>query len=357
MKKLISLVLALCMVFALCACGQQAAPAPAPAQEAAPAPAQEAAPAEEPAPVEEPAVEWPTDPVSYIVAFAAGGDNDIACRITADAISKKYGATTSVENITGGSGVVGRTEMLTKDPDGTTLLLDQLAAGPIAQVYMGNTTYDIDHPGTLICCVGNAATALCVIPNNSKGITSFEGFVEYAKAHPGELTVATPGQFVFVHLAFIDIFKQLGIDCKFVPANGSAGAITEVLGEHVDAIAAPLSSLIQYFNSGDMICLGTTGETEFVENPYIITQDTSIVDMDDWYTWYGIWAPEGMDPALVQAIAKVYEDILTDPEVIQTLYNAGVSVTYLNVEESAATLDNYRVKIHDSLVAGGAIAG
>lgn len=299
--------------------------------------------------------EWPTEPVSYIVAFAAGGDNDIACRITADAISKHTGATTSVENITGGSGVVGRTELLTKDPDGTSLMLDQLAAGPIAQVYMGNTTYDIDHPGTLVCCVGNAATALCVTPNNSKGFKTFNDFVQYAKDHPGELSVATPGQFVFVHLAFIDIFNQLGINVNFVPANGSAGAITEVLGGHVDALAAPIGALAQYFASGDMICLGTTGETPFVEDPYIITQDDSIVDMDDWYTWYGIWGPEDMDPALVEAIAKEYESILTDEEVVKTMFDSGVQVTYLNVEDSNAQLDNYRVKIHDSLIAGGAI--
>ncbi len=355
MKKIIALLMALCMVLALCACGQQAAPA---VQEA-PTQTETTEPAEAPAEVveEEPAVEWPTDPVGYIVAFAAGGDNDIACRITADAISKKTGATTSVENITGGSGVVGRTELLTKEPDGTALLLDQLAAGPIAQVYMGNTTYDIDHPGTLICCVGNSATALCVTPNNDKGIQTFEDFVAYAKEHPGELNVATPGQFVFVHLAFIDIFNQLGIDCSFVPANGSAGAITETLGGHVDALAAPLGAIVQYFNSGDLICLGTTGETAFVEDPYIITRDKSIVNMDDWYTWYGIWGPEGMDPALVKSIAKVYEEVLTDDEVVDTLFNAGVQVTYLNVEEANAQLDNYRVKIYDSLVTGGAIEG
>lgn len=352
MKKLIALIVLACMVFALCACGQQAATSD---ETESSAPAESSS--DDTQAVEETAVEWPTEPVNYIVAFAAGGDNDIACRITADAISKKYGVTTSVENITGGSGVVGRTDLLTEEPDGTALMLDQLAAGPIAQVYMGNTTYDIDNPGTLICCVGNAATGLCVTPDNSKGITTFEEFVEYAREHPGELTVSTPGQFVFVHLAFIDIFHQLGIEVTFVPADGSAGAITETLGGHVDAIAAPLSAIVQYFKSGDMICLGTTGETEFVEDPYIIARDNDSVEMDDWYTWYGIWGPEDMDPALVQAISDVYEEILVDQEVIDVLYDAGVSVNFLNVEDANEQLDLYRTKIYDALIAGGAITG
>lgn len=353
MKKLTSILLALCMILALCACGAKpAAPAAAPAE--APAAATAETPAEAPA---APAVEWPTEDVRFIVAFAAGGDNDIGCRVTADAISKARGVTTSVENITGGSGVVGRTEMLNYEPDGTTILLDQLAAGPIAQVYMGNTTYDIDHPGSLICCIGNSATALCVTSSNNKNIKTFEDFVAYAKEHPGELTVATPGQFVFVHLAFIDVFKQLGIEVSFVPANGSAGAITETLGGHVDAIAAPIPAMSQYLQSGDFICLGTTGETPFVENPYIITQDTSIVTMDDWYTWYGIWAPNDMEPALVDAIAAVYEEILADQSVIDTLYAAGIEVTYLNPEEAFVELERYRTNIYNSLVSGGAIEG
>ena len=356
MKKLVALLLVLCMVFAFAACGQSA---PANATESAPAPAaEEADTSAEEAVAEEPAaVDWPTGAISYIVAFAAGGDNDLACRITADAISKAYGVTTSVENITGGSGVVGRTELLTRKADGYNLMLDQLAAGPIAQVYLGNTTYDIDNPGTLICCVGNAATGIFVSADNSKGITTFEEFVAYAEEHPGELTVATPGQFVFVHLAFIDIFKQLGIQCSIVPADGSAGAITETLGGHVDALIAPLSAPLQYVQSGDLICLGTTGETQFLDDPYIITQDDSKVDMDDWYTWYGIWGPEDMDEGLVDAIAAVYESILKDENVVKTLNNSNIQIDYLNAEEANEQLKNYQVKMYDSLVAGGAISG
>ncbi|GEM_PF-2474050 len=342
-SKVLTLVLALCMVLALAACGSSAAPA------ATTAPAADGAAADDTATS---AIDWPKKTVTIIVGYGAGGDTDLAARVLADALSNKLGANFVVNNLAGGSGVVGRTELLANDGDGYTLMFDQ-PGSPITQVLMGNTTYELDEAGTPIAVVGVSPCALCVKKDNALGINNMDDLIAYAQANPGKLTYAIPGQFTSAHLAALNAFSALGVEATSVSTDGTATCVTEVLGSHVDAMIVPLSGAQQYIASGDMILVGLSAPSDFAPDAPLLSAYEGV---SDYNTWYSIWGGNGMDPALAQYISEQIGAVLEDEALQSSLADLGIEVQFEDYAATVETANNYRTIIKDALVAGGALS-
>ena len=338
-SKILTLVLALCMVLALAACGSSAAPA------ATTAPAADTSAAA-------PAIDWPKKNVTIIVGYGAGGDTDLAARVLADALSNKLGANFVVNNLAGGSGVVGRTELLANDGDGYTLMFDQ-PGSPITQVLMGNTTYELDEAGTPIAVVGVSPCALCVKKDNALGINNMDDLIAYAQANPGKLTYAIPGQFTSAHLAALNAFSALGVEATSVSTDGTATCVTEVRGSHVDAMIVPLSGAQQYIASGDMILVGLSAPSDFAPDAPLLSAYEGV---SDYNTWYSIWGGNGMDPALAQYISEQIGAVLEDEALQSSLADLGIEVQFQDYAATVETANNYRTIIKDALVAGGALS-
>ena len=342
-SKVLTLVLALCMVLALAACGSSAAPA------ATTAPAADGAAADDTATS---AIDWSKKTVTIIVGYGAGGDTDLAARVLADALSNKLGANFVVNNLAGGSGVVGRTELLANDGDGYTLMFDQ-PGSPITQVLMGNTTYELDEAGTPIAVVGVSPCALCVKKDNALGINNMDDLIAYAQANPGKLTYAIPGQFTSAHLAALNAFSALGVEATSVSTDGTATCVTEVLGSHVDAMIVPLSGAQQYIASGDMILVGLSAPSDFAPDAPLLSAYEGV---SDYNTWYSIWGGNGMDPALAQYISEQIGAVLEDEALQSSLADLGIEVQFEDYAATVETANNYRTIIKDALVAGGALS-
>ena len=323
MKKLLSLILALCLVLGM------AVTASADTGKT---------------------VDWPKKNITIIVGFGAGGDTDLGARILADALSSKLGVSVVVENLAGGTGVVGRTEMLSRESHGYTLMFDQQGS-PITQVLLGNSTYELEEAGIPVSVVGIASLALCVAKDNAKGIKTMEDFIAYAEEHPGELTYAIPGQFTAAHLAALSAFTSLGINVTSVPTDGTATCVTEVLGKHVDALCVPFSGAMQYVQSGDMILLGLSAPSVFAEEDAPVLSDFGA---KEYNTWYCLWTDTGTDPAVVEILDNAVAECLQDEDVVKSLTDLGIQVAYENAEESLATVEAYRDIIRDALITGGA---
>ena len=338
MKKLLALLLALCMVLALAACGGEAAEPKTEAKTEANA---------EPAKT----VDWPKKNITIIVGYGAGGDTDLAARVIADALSSKLGVSVIVENLTGGSGVVGRTELLARGSDGYTLMFDQPASS-ITQVLMGNTTYALDEAGEPIAVVGTSPLALTIAKDNAKGITNMDEFIAYAKDHPGELTYAVPGQFVMAHLAALNAFASLGINVTSVPTGGTADCVTETLGKHVDAMCAPYSGVAQYVESGDMILLAASAPSKFLPEGAPLMDQFGVADFS---TWYGFWTGEGVDPAVIAVLAGALDECLKDETLLKSLSDLGIEVNFKNTADAQAQVTAYAEIIKNALTAGGAL--
>lgn len=346
MKKIISLLLTASLAFAVTACGssQSGAASSTASAESSTVTTEETATVDEAA-----EVSWPEKNVKIIVGFGAGGDTDLAARILADALSKKTGVSVIVENLAGGTGVVGRTEMLTSDDNGYTLMFDQ-PGSPITQVLMGNTSYELDKAGTPICTIATSALSLCVASNNSKGIENLDDFAEYAKAHPNELSYAIPGQFTSAHLAALTAFKTLGIEVQSVPTDSSATCVTETLGNHVDAMIVPYSAAQQYVDSGDMTLIALSAPSSFASE-----DDPQFADYDiaEYETWYSLWGSMAVTPEVAQQISDTVGEIMQDESVVEALKELKIDPGFQDYTETQEMVTKYQEIIKNALAAGG----
>lgn len=116
----------------------------------------------------------------------------------------------------------------------------------------------------------------------------------------------------------------------------------------------PARPSTQYIESGDLIYLAVTGESEFAPNAPLCSD---FGDVATWYTMYTMWGPAGMDEELTAYIAQAIGECLEDPEVVEAVRNITVEVAFSDVDEANEITENYRGLLKDALIASGAIQG
>lgn len=314
MKKLISVILALTMVLALCACGQTAAPAaPAAPAEAAPAEAPaEAAPAEE-APAD---IAWPEEAVEFVIPANPGGDTDLTSRGLAASLTETLGETVSVLNMAGGSGTVAINEIVGREADGYTALYwhVDLLLGSLLDRF-GASWQDLFD----ICAVTGGGSSTAIFVNSNSPWNTIEELVDYVKAHPGEVSIATETG-ASTHMLIVDMENKGGLEFNIVNIGGGADRATALLGGDVDVNVSVYGSCAPYVESGDMKCLAVLAEepVEGLDAP-TLKEATGIDTV--WTHFYVVAFPKGTDPAIIEKMGNAimkdaytsnYTDVLSN---------------------------------------------
>jgi tripartite-type tricarboxylate transporter receptor subunit TctC len=151
--------------------------------------------------------------------------------------------------------------------------------------------------------------------------------VDYAKANPAKVVFASPGFGATQHLA-AELFKQTaGVNMLHVPFRSSPEAITALLGKQVDVLFDTVSALLGQVQSGQLKALAVTGGERFPAVPDLPTAiESGIVPGYAVTTWYGVFAPRGTPPEIVEKLNKVLNDSLKEDTVRARLTTAGVVV-------------------------------
>src|SRR5262245_58815015 len=174
---------------------------------------------------------FPTRNVKLGVPFPAGGGTDLLARLIADALSKKWGQTVYVENLSGAaSGNVGSAEVARAEPDGHTLLLSP--PGPIAMNKLLCKSMPFDSSKWVPISVVASVPYVLAVRNGLA--PEVKGLVAKAKASPGKITYASPGAGTVGHLAAKQFEMLAGIELVTVPYKGLAPALKDIVGGHVD---------------------------------------------------------------------------------------------------------------------------
>lgn len=333
MKKTLSLILALVMVFALCACGKTAAPAPAPAAPAAEAPAAEAPVAEAPA---APVIDYTSKPVTVIVPFAAGGGQHVlATAVNAGTESVDM----VINNVTGGGGAVGIMELLNSKNDGWTVgcsTINNVAAGAWNGAYPDPDAWKKVTPVASV-----AGDRMIMLASKASGYTSLEDIVAFSKENPGKLTVtgATANSYT---QAVAELFMaDLGVEWAYVPFDGETACRNAVMGGQVDLCIFGVGAAQTALQSGDCvgICLlAPQRSTYFPEIPTVgeIYPELASYDQTVYRCYY---MPENTDPAIVDAFEAVLEECVSSQAFIDSMNGLFLEITYMNAEETTAMLE------------------
>ena len=201
---------------------------------------------------------YPSRPVRWIVAFAAGGPTDIVARIMGQHLSERLGQQFIIDNRPGAGGIVGTQAAINSPPDGYTILM-------AAHVHAINATLYQKLPYNFLNEIAPIA-GLVRMPNVMEVTPSFPAktvgeFIAYVTANPGKVSYASAGNGTSAHLA-AELFRAMtGVDFVHVPYRGSGPALTDLLNGQVQVMFDTISSSIAHIQAGKLRALAVTSVT------------------------------------------------------------------------------------------------
>lgn len=263
-----------------------------------------------PAAADEP---YPSKPIRIVVPVSAGGLTDIIARSVAAKLQQAWGQSVIVDNRPGGAGVAGSMLVARAKPDGYTILMGTVATLTVNAALVKDLPYDTMRDFSAISLVASAPNVLVVHP--SLPVKSVAELVAYAKAHPGVLNFASPGNGSSPHLAG-ELFKSMaGIDMVHVPYSGTSPAEIDLLGGRIQVMFDPLITAYQNIDAGRIRALGVTLEHRARLLPTVPTIAESGYPGYSVGGWVGLVAPASTPKAIVDKISVEVARIVQMPDV------------------------------------------
>jgi tripartite-type tricarboxylate transporter receptor subunit TctC len=263
---------------------------------------------------------YPSRPVHIFVGLAAGGPTDTAARVLAEWLSQQLKQQFIVENRTGMSGNLANQAAFSSPPDGHTLLF----TGPnttISAALYKKLPYDLFQDSIAVGSMMRFPNIMVVPPNLP--IKTVKEFIDYAKSHPGELSMASSGVGASPHLSG-ELFKFMtNIDTVHVPYRGSAAVYPDLISGKVHVLFDNLSGpVLQLIQSGQLRALGVTSARRWESLPDM----PAIAETVPGYEvsiWYGMFAPRNTSPEIVQALNRSINAALGDSKVLARIAEGG----------------------------------
>ena len=269
------------------------------------------------------AQEYPSKPIRLVVPFPPGGGTDIVARTVAIKLGEILRVSVVVENRAGAGGTVG-TDVVARAPaDGYTLGLvsGSHVINPSIYPKLPYDTQKAFAPVTLLV----AAPAVLVV-NKALPVNNVQELIALAKSRPGKLFFASAGVGTPPHLAG-ELFKSMaGIDITHVPYKGNGQVMTETISGEVAFTFPTLPSAVPFVKDGQLRALGVTGSRRSPSMPTVPTISESGLAGYESSSWYGVLAPAGTPPAVIQALSKELAQILEVREMRDKLAAVGLEI-------------------------------
>jgi len=269
---------------------------------------------------------WPNKPVRIVVPFAPGGTTDILARAVAPELSKAFGQQFVVDNRAGAGGNLGADAVAKAAPDGYTLLMGTVGTQSINKWLYDKLPFDPQKdfaPITLVAGVPNV-----MVMNSEKaeqkGIRSVLDFIQYAKAHAGELSMASSGNGTSIHLAG-ELFKaETGIAMTHIPYRGSGPALLDLVGGNVDVMFDNLPSAMPQIKSGKLRAFAVTSAQRSAALPDLPTiEEAGKLKGFEASSWFGLLAPAGTPVDIVNRIQQEVAKSLNTPTIKEKMLAQG----------------------------------
>jgi tripartite-type tricarboxylate transporter receptor subunit TctC len=269
------------------------------------------------------ASDYPAKPITIIIPFPPGGPTDVTGRVLAEKLSVALKQSVVVDNRGGASGNIGAQAAARSKPDGYTLFFATGGTHGINPFLYKNAGYDPVKDFTPIVWVTTSPNIIEVNPNfPAKNLAEL---IAMAKASPGKLSSAAPGQGSTPHL-FGELFKRAaGIDIMHIPYRGSGPALTDVMGGQVPIMFDGIPSSAPLVKSGKLRALAVTGLKRNPALPDVPTVAETIPGFDA-SGWFALYAPAGTPAEIVSKLNAEVNRVLQLPEVKQRYAALGAEV-------------------------------
>jgi tripartite-type tricarboxylate transporter receptor subunit TctC len=285
---------------------------------------------------------FPSKAIRLIVPFPPGGGTDIIARETSQKVAAATGWTFVVENKPGAGGNMGVDAVAKAPADGYTIVLGQTSNLAINPSLYAKMPYDPQKDLVPIVLVANAP--LVMVTSATSQHKTLAEVVNAAKARPGAVNFASPGNGTVAHLASELFQKAAGIKTQHVPYKGAAMALTDVISGNVDLYMSSVPTLLGQIKQGKLRALAVTSTKRVDDLPNVPTIHESGYKGFDAATWFGLLAPAGTPKDVVARLNAEFNKALQQPELRKKLGDEGADPAGGTPEQFAALIKDEAVR-------------
>ena len=264
---------------------------------------------------------YPTRTVQIVVPYTPGTGADILARLLGPRLAERWKVSVVTDNRPGATGNIGAEFVSKAAPDGHTLLFTATSFGTTPALYQ-KLPFDPVKSFAPVALVATSGLVLVVHPQLP--VKTVKEFIQLAKRRPGQMHYSSPGNGGPQHLA-MELFKlETGIDIVHVPYKGLAGAITDVMAGHVQAMISATQTAHSAVQSGRLRVLAVMSPERSPAYPAAPTVKELGLAQVEVETWYGVFAPGGAPAPIVVKVNSDLNALLQLPEVRETLAKQGM---------------------------------
>jgi len=275
---------------------------------------------------------YPNRLVRMIVPFPAGGTADALPRIVAEKLAEEWRRPVIIDNRAGAGGNIGAEAVASSPADGYVLL-----ASPPGPIAINDSLYKklAFQPAKFapVIVLGTAPSVLAVKP--AFPAKTVAELINYVKANPAKVTFASQGNGSISHLSAMLFQKLTGAEMVHVPYRGSAPALQDIMGNHVDLFFDNLGSSLNLHKAGNLRILALGSSRRAPSLPDIPTLAEAGVEGFQSVTWFAVVAPPGTSAAITQTVNQAIAKVLQQPGVRERFEKMGVRPLGGSVVETA----------------------
>jgi tripartite-type tricarboxylate transporter receptor subunit TctC len=277
-----------------------------------------------------------------VVPFAPGGTTDILARAVAPELSKVFGQSFIVDNRAGAGGNLGADIVAKSAPDGYTLLMGTVGTHGINKSLYSRLPFDPQKDFAPITLVAGVPNVMVMQTEKSKalGINNVLDFIRYAKAHPGQLNMASSGNGTSIHLSG-ELFKSMtGIFMTHIPYTGSGPAMMGMVSGTVDVMFDNLPSAMPQIKGGKLRAFAVTSSQRSAAMPDLPTiEEAAHLKGFEASSWFGLLAPAGTPADVIVKLQQATARALNSPAIKEKLLAQGAIPSGNTPQEFAAFID------------------
>jgi tripartite-type tricarboxylate transporter receptor subunit TctC len=265
------------------------------------------------------AAPYPDKPIRLVVPYPPGGTTDVLARIVSQGLTEKLGVAVIVENKPGGGNNIGTEYVIKSPPDGYTLLLTNPANGINATLYK-NLPFNFLNDTAPVA--GIVRTPNVMVITNGMPVKTVAEFIEYCKANPTKVNMASSGSGTSVHLSG-ELFKSMtGCKMTHIPYKGAGPALNDLLGGQVQVIFDNLPSSAGFIKDGRIRALGVSSAAIEPSLPNIPTIAETVPGYEAT-AWFGLVTTKGAPREAIDKVNAAMNQLLADPKMLKRLADLG----------------------------------
>ena len=264
------------------------------------------------------------DTLKLLLGYPPGGSSDLVVRQLADKLAGVYARSTLVDNRPGAAGRIAIDALKGATPDGRTLLLTPASTVTVYKDIYRNLSYDPFTDLLPVSLVSTFVHGIAVGPMVPADVKTLAQFGAWAKANPDKASCGNPGEGSLPHFLTLVMAKALGAPIQPVPYRGGVPALNDMMANQLASLMLPDGTFLPYVRDGKVRVIATSGEKAspfFPDVPSFAEQGIKELVVTEWY---GVFAPPGTPPAIVDRAAQAIARVVAMKELADAFAKVGV---------------------------------